>query len=449
MPSSAALAFQAGRSEAAAAARAVPPRLVVDRADQCAWLGARKVALAPKAFGVLQHLAERRGRLVTKDELLDSVWPGVFVGDAVLKVAVREIRATLHDDVKAPAFIETAHRRGYRFIGEVEVVDSLRPTPSRPFRIIDGGSRATHDAPPVPVVAGREGALALLRRRLAEALDGRRQTVFVAGETGIGKTALIDAFLDESRGRSGVVVARGASVGLAGPSEPYFAVLDALGQLLRPAERLDLLAVLRRYAPSCLLQMPSLVDPSEREELEREARNGLPGRMLREIVQAIDVMAEHRPLVLVLEDLQWSDAETVSLLGALATRRSTARLLVLASFRPDALPERHPLRVIRHELLARGAASDVPLDRLDASAVGRLVESRLHGAVPAGLAGELHARSDGNPLFVVHLLDHALATGLLRRTAGGWTFDGSARLAESGLPSALRAFVDRRPGSAG
>ena len=77
------------------------------------------VPLTPKAFAVLDYLAANAGRLVAKQELLDAVWPGVFVGDAVLKVAVREIRRALGDDSHAPRFIETAHRRGYRFMAAV------------------------------------------------------------------------------------------------------------------------------------------------------------------------------------------------------------------------------------------------------------------------------------------------------------------------------------------
>ena len=77
------------------------------------------VPLTPKAFAVLGHLVANAGRLVGKQELLDAVWPGVFVGDAVLKVAIREIRRALEDDPQAPRFIETAHRRGYRFMPPV------------------------------------------------------------------------------------------------------------------------------------------------------------------------------------------------------------------------------------------------------------------------------------------------------------------------------------------
>ncbi|HVQ40634.1 MAG TPA: alpha/beta fold hydrolase [Vicinamibacterales bacterium] len=73
------------------------------------------VPLTPKAFGMLHYLASRADRLVSKQELLDAIWPKVFVGDAVLKVTIGEIRRALGDDPKAPKYIATAHRRGYRF----------------------------------------------------------------------------------------------------------------------------------------------------------------------------------------------------------------------------------------------------------------------------------------------------------------------------------------------
>jgi len=83
------------------------------------YRGAEAKPLTPKGFALLQYLAARAGRLVPKQELLDAVWPGVFVGDAVLKVTIREVRKSLGDDPRAPRFIETAHRRGYRFMAQV------------------------------------------------------------------------------------------------------------------------------------------------------------------------------------------------------------------------------------------------------------------------------------------------------------------------------------------
>jgi pimeloyl-ACP methyl ester carboxylesterase/DNA-binding winged helix-turn-helix (wHTH) protein len=88
------------------------------------------VPLTPKALALLAYLAARPGRLITKDELLDSLWPGVYVADGALKVCIREIRRALGDDARSPRFIETAHRRGYRFVAAIS--DPL-PAPVEPL----------------------------------------------------------------------------------------------------------------------------------------------------------------------------------------------------------------------------------------------------------------------------------------------------------------------------
>ena len=87
------------------------------------------IPLTPKALSLLEYLAARPGRLIKKDELLDAVWPGVFVADGALKVCIREIRRALGDDAHAPRFIETAHRRGYRFVADVAVTAGVAESP--------------------------------------------------------------------------------------------------------------------------------------------------------------------------------------------------------------------------------------------------------------------------------------------------------------------------------
>ncbi len=101
------------------------------------------VALTPKAFTLLSYLARNAGRLVPKQELLDAVWPGVFVGDAVLKSAIREVRKALRDDPRTPRFVETAHRRGYRFIAATATTATPTPPAPLPATTASGTSVAT------------------------------------------------------------------------------------------------------------------------------------------------------------------------------------------------------------------------------------------------------------------------------------------------------------------
>src|SRR6185295_15336516 len=127
------------------------------------------IPLSPKALAVLEYLAARPGRLIGKDELLAAIWPGVFLGGGALKVCVSEIRHALGDDARKPRIIETAHRRGYRFIAEV--VDSS-PAPALP-----AGPPSTSPIR-VPVQYARSGEVSIAYQVLG---SGPVDLVFVMG----------------------------------------------------------------------------------------------------------------------------------------------------------------------------------------------------------------------------------------------------------------------------
>ena len=97
---------------------AVPP-LSLDSANECVHLRGHPVKLTPKAFAVLRHLMEQPGLLATKDALLSRVWPDTIVTEASLSTCIREIRRALDDEAARPAYVQTVHRRGYRFVGPV------------------------------------------------------------------------------------------------------------------------------------------------------------------------------------------------------------------------------------------------------------------------------------------------------------------------------------------
>jgi predicted ATPase/DNA-binding winged helix-turn-helix (wHTH) protein len=154
------------------------------------------VDLAPRPWAVLVHLAEREGRLVGKDELLDAVWGHRHVSDSVLKVAINSLRAALGDDAAAPRYIETAARRGYRFAAQVGAVADARsaaPPPGPVGGAAAPAARAGNLPEAAAELVGREAAMAELRGLLA----GKR-LVTLLGPGGVGKTqlALATARLD-------------------------------------------------------------------------------------------------------------------------------------------------------------------------------------------------------------------------------------------------------------
>jgi len=114
------------------------------------------------------------GRRVTKDELWQSVWPGIAVSDGALTLCIREIRQRLRDDAGAPRFVETVHRQRYQVIAKT--AGDTRAATANP---------AFADWRTVPLI-GRDADVARLQERLARAAGGERQLVFAIGEAGIG-----------------------------------------------------------------------------------------------------------------------------------------------------------------------------------------------------------------------------------------------------------------------
>ena len=111
-------------------------------------------------------------------------------------------------------------------------------------------------------------------------------------------------------------------------------MLQALQQLCRAPDGDQVVAILRRYAPLWLVQLSGVIEADELEKLQRQVQGSSPQRMLREFADAIKELAAETPVILFLDDLQWSDAATVEFLAYLAQRREPTRLLVIGTYRP-------------------------------------------------------------------------------------------------------------------
>jgi len=178
----------------------------LDIANARLWRGKREVRLTGKAFAVLHYLAEHAEQLVTKEELFRVVWPDAVVSDSALAVCVREIRRALKDEAKTPRVIKTVHRRGYRFLPAVITAPLVSSSQFSVFSTDKTGTKSSQPrtenwrltTPPQQLAAhlvGREGELQRLHQWLEKARQGNRQLVFIAGDPGIGKTSLVEAFL--------------------------------------------------------------------------------------------------------------------------------------------------------------------------------------------------------------------------------------------------------------
>ncbi|MCS6925964.1 MAG: AAA family ATPase [Candidatus Binatia bacterium] len=420
--------------------------------------GARPIPLRPKTFAVLRYFVEHAGKLVSKDELLDAIWSHTYVSGAVPIVCIRELRQALGDKANAPRFIQAVPRRGYRFIAPVqqaEFTDHL-PLLSTPKKHKAHGRQSqgkffpSQDRVAAQSVSlvGREAELRCLTEWLTQAAQGRRQIVFVTGEPGIGKTALLDAFLNSLTAvPTRVWIGRGLCIEHSFPGEAYLPIFDALGQLCRGPEGHKVVRYLSQYAPTWLLHMPTLLEAAELDRLRSKTQGATHERMVREMAEAVEALAADRPLVLVLEDLHWSDASTVELIAFLARRREPMRLLLLASYRPmEILGSPHPLRAVVQELQAHGQCRELPLRLLSAEEVEMYLAARFAMTPPSlqAAARLLYHRSEGNPLFLLNLIDFLLARGILQQTDGQWTLRTDGGEAPLGIPESLRQLIEKQ-----
>ena len=416
-------------------------RFRLDPINQCLWkqcanAAEQRLQMAPKTLAVLQHLIDHAGRLVRLEEFLQVVWPGVCVQPAVLKSQILALRTLLEDDAHTPCFIETLPRRGYRFIARVSS-EGATPTP-----IASGPSESSR-------LVGREQPLSELQNRLQRMLRQRqREMVFVTGESGIGKTSLVGEFVRRVRQEMPQIrVALGQCVEGYGGKEAYYPMLEALQELCAGAGGVRLVRELATCAPSWLAQIPGLTPATQRPTVQHEPLAGTRERMPRELMSLLERLCRDAPVVLVFEDLQWADPCTVALLEVLARARAPIQLMLVGTYRADDLaPGEHSLRALRQELQLHGLCRELRLQPLTEREIAAYLSAGLCAAVspPEGLAGLVHRHTEGNPLFMVTLLEHLCQRGLLARLQANWQLQAPLDTIEFEVPETLREMIDAR-----
>ncbi len=390
--------------------------------------GRREIRITPKSLSLLRALAERPGEIVSKEELFRIVWPKSTVSDATLTSCIKELRKALHDDARTPRFIETIHRRGFRFIAPIEGPADAAPLPS-----------------PGASCVGRDALLQQLQDAFTQASAGNRQLAFVTGEAGVGKTTLTEVFQQRLSSAGRCTIARAECVQHYGPGEAYQPLLEILMRLARTPLRRDLTRALRRFAPLWLAQLPALPTSADAALLARRTVGATPERMLRELTDALEALSERTTLVLQIEDLHWSDPATIDWLSSFARRRELARVLIVATYRPGEsgtdLIER-----LASDLQARKLCTAIELPPLDESTVATYVMQRFP-PVPDGepamhaLAHAVHLRTEGHPLFFVSLLDELVARRMLVDCEGRWRVAKHPVAGELVLSQSLRQTI--------
>jgi DNA-binding winged helix-turn-helix (wHTH) protein/tetratricopeptide (TPR) repeat protein len=386
---------------------------VLDAAGQRLTRQGREVALGRRAFDLLRYLVERPGLLITKEELLGTVWKAQVLSEGTLSNTVAKLRRALGQRANEKYPIETIHGRGYRFKSETRRSKDLAPKPEVA-------------APRKSAFVGRAAALKLLQERLARAGSGAENLVVLLGEAGIGKTRLAQELTSRAR-TSARRVWEGAAYE-AGGAPPYWPWLQILRAARDQLPEEDFQLCLRAAGGALSQLMPELM---ARRTAPLDCEPQTARFLLFEAVsQFLRSVSQRGPLLLVLEDLHCADLGSVELLEYASHALREAPIMFLASLRSGEATSATLPRLSR-------TATFLDLGGLSEEEVARLAQLTTgQGSIAPAITRALHARTRGNPLFVCQILDLVAQRGetalSLEASSGGE------------LPPAIKYVLRRR-----
>ncbi len=308
-----------------------------------------------------------------------------------------------------------------------------------------------------PVLVGRERELGELMQSLDSVFDGKGTTVFVSGEAGSGKTRLVNEFLSMVKEKEIAVL---LSWCLSDLAVPYFPFMEAFNSYFSAKKSED---EFTSPLQSRVQTRMTGVEQTEDEEAEIKAwlagpkQSGRSERLqnltpqawkdlaVAAVTKALLSISAKKTVILFIDDLQWADSASLSLLHYISRSISAARVLILATYRseelgPDAEGRPHPLletlRLMRREDLIK----EIKLPQLDQADVAALAEKMVGGSLHSELADRLAEESQGNPLFVVESLRMLSEHGSLVQDSGHWRLS----IDEVGIPTKIKDIILRR-----
>lgn len=295
---------------------------------------------------------------------------------------------------------------------------------------------------------GREPELRKMDEMLRKAIEGSGHVLFITGEPGIGKTAMIEEFLRRSRRKyPGLLISRGRCVEQYGTGEAYLPFMDAISALLSSSSRDRIAALLRTYAPTWCLQFPAVfVSSGVWDSLQQETMGATKERMLREMGDALGALAATSPLVIVLEDLHWADPSSIDLLRHLCQRVGKKMLMIVGTFRPEDLElNDHPLKMYKLEMQAHSLSEEIALDCLSQEHIACYLDAHFTpNNFPQEFSAVIQQKTEGHPLFAISLIQYLVETGVIAKVDGGWTLARTMSEMDLEAPENVRSMIRKK-----
>jgi DNA-binding winged helix-turn-helix (wHTH) protein len=392
-----------------------------DEANRELWRGTEPVKIDPQQLDLLAMFLRHPGQMLSRQQIVDSIWQGRAIADSVLTVAIAKLRKALGKTRERREFIESRYGRGYRFLLEVEQRDAPKRKAEPPATVSAAPTRFT--------LVGRDEALLRLTRAAEEAEAGRGRVCLITGEPGIGKTRLAEALEQhvQERGNTLVLWARCQ----AETSTPLWPLRQLVRELAKQSLAPDAPEPERVAVATSFEAASSTLFGTLKYEA---ADHGTLDALALGLIEA----SRRRPLLIVMDDIQWADSASLRVLNFISDEIVRAPLLLVCTLRnaaPLASLPREVSRLWNHRNVQR-----IELQRLRAHEVAQYV--RAHFADDdhdrSELARALFERSEGNPFFMVDLLRAYSSSATLEPS--GWALL-AMRERLQGLPERTRQVL--------
>ncbi len=288
-----------------------------------------------------------------------------------------------------------------------------------------------------PVLVGREKELGELRRHLEMAIEGKGKTVFISAEAGIGKTRLVQEFLNDAKHKDIISITGWC---LSNAEVPYFPFIEAFSgyySTLSGENEKEL-----KLNP----WLKGITNPDLSLQLQHLSPQAIKDQAFLAIAKIIRRIAAQRPIILLIEDIQWADSASLALIHYIARAfNESEKVLLLATFRSEALTsdsEGYPHRIIETLSMMKreDLFNEIKLPGLDNACISKMVESMLGGPLQQALAEKLAVKSEGNPLFVIESIRMLLEQGKLVQENSKWHLKAE----EIEAPNKIRDIILQR-----
>jgi len=340
-------------------------------------------------------------------------------------------------------------------LGMLEKRPSLRPLASDVVLVLDELSAGTPQPQRTePLVFNRPRTVVResQRKELISALTytaSRGSLLFcVSGEAGLGKTTLVEDFLQEvSHAPEGRLVGRGRCSELTAGGEPYLAVLGAIDSLLVSDETGWVARVLKTVAPNWYLRLAP-ADEKVSSRVQAQTANGSPELMKRELGTLFQALSRERQLILFFDDLHWADDSTVDAISYLTSQFDRNGFLMIAAYRESELRlARKSFLGLKLNLQARNQCREIDLGCLSQVEVeGYLTLEFPENNFPEDFGYRIHRRTEGHPLFMADLVRYLKGCQTIFDENGVWALRASFSEAEKQLPESVRSMIQRKVG---